>query len=660
MCGICGFTGATEADLPTLKAMCDVMAHRGPDGEGQYLDDGIALGHRRLSLIDLEGGNQPMVRATGEHDSAVTSPALMPDGTPCASPEAAAAKGDFAIVFNGEIYNYRDLRAELEAEGWAFQTSSDTEVLLTGYLAWGEAVLDRLRGMFAFAIWNRKSRELFCARDFFGIKPFYYTVQQGASGPQLIFASEIKCILEHPAYQRELNEAALEQYLCFQFSALDETFFKGIFKLPPAHCMTVRADGTTEMRRYWRPEYNFDEGRSREDTVEAIDAAMRESVRYHNVADVEVGSFLSSGIDSSYMAACLAKENPAIKTFTVGFAEYEGERDEISWARELADELHIENSSKHIGEEEYWASLPRVQWHMDEPSADPSAVALYFVDQIAAEQVKAVLSGEGADEFFGGYRIYQTPFANQKLSWAPKGLLKGASKAARALGVRGANYLERASETPEDWYYTNANGVAFSPAERDRLRAGKRTDAGARVPSPQELIAPAYAEVAGLDDTTRMQYVDLFFWLVGDILLKTDKMSMAHSLESRVPFLDKQVFDVSATIPTRLKANGEQTKLTLREAAERAIPKDWAQKEKLGFPVPMVNWLRQDRYYNEIKEWFTGDIASKFFNTDELVRLLDEHKAGADRSRKIWIVYMFLMWYKIYFVDQKAPEKPAA
>ena len=660
MCGICGFTGATEADLPTLKAMCDVMAHRGPDGEGQYLDNGIALGHRRLSLIDLEGGNQPMVRATGEHDSAVTSPALMPDGTPCASPEAAAAKGDFAIVFNGEIYNYRDLRAELEAEGWAFQTSSDTEVLLTGYLAWGEAVLDRLRGMFAFAIWNRKSRELFCARDFFGIKPLYYTVQQGASGPQLIFASEIKCILEHPAYQRELNEEALEQYLCFQFSALDETFFKGIFKLPPAHCMTVRADGTTEMRRYWRPEYNFDEGRSREDTVEAIDAAMRESVRYHNVADVEVGSFLSSGIDSSYMAACLAKENPAIKTFTVGFAEYEGERDEISWARELADELHIENSSKHIGEEEYWASLPRVQWHMDEPSADPSAVALYFVDQIAAEQVKAVLSGEGADEFFGGYRIYQTPFANQKLSWAPKGLLKGASKAARALGVRGANYLERASETPEDWYYTNANGVAFSPAERERLRAGKRTDAGARVPSPQELIAPAYAEVAGLDDTTRMQYVDLFFWLVGDILLKTDKMSMAHSLESRVPFLDKQVFDVSATIPTRLKANGEQTKLTLREAAERAIPKDWAQKEKLGFPVPMVNWLRQDRYYNEIKEWFTGDIASKFFNTDELVRVLDEHKAGADRSRKIWIVYMFLMWYKIYFVDQKAPEKPAA
>ena len=282
-------------------------------------------------------------------------------------------------------------------------------------------------------------------------------------------------------------------------------------------------------------------------------------------------------------------------------------------------------------------------------------MALYFVDQEAAKKVKAVLSGEGADEFFGGYRIYQTPFANAKLSWVPKGLLRGASKAAHALGVRGANYLERASETPEDWYYTNANGVAFSPEERARLL--KRP---VQACSPQELIAPAYAEVSDLDETTRMQYVDLFFWLVGDILLKTDKMSMAHSLESRVPFLDKEVFNVSRTIPTPFKANGEQTKIALREAAERAIPKDWAQKEKLGFPVPMVDWLRQDRYYNQVKEWFTGDIAQQFFNTDELVRLLDEHRYKIDRSRKIWIVYMFLMWYKIYFVDKTVPKKPAA
>ena len=649
MCGICGFTEATENDRPVLRAMCDVMAHRGPDGEGQYLADGMALGHRRLSLIDLEGGNQPLVRADGGHQSAVTSPALDAQGRFVQGDERGRATGRYAIVFNGEIYNSRDLRAELEEAGWGFATQSDTEVLLVAYLAWGRACLTRLRGMFAFAIWDAEARELFCARDFFGIKPFYYAF----CGDRFVFASETKCILEHPAYERALNEEALEAYLCFQFSALPETFFKGIFKLPPAHCMVVRADGTHEMERYWQPTYGFDRARDRAATADAIDAAMRDSVRYHNVADVEVGSFLSSGIDSSYMAACLAAENPGIKTFTVGFAEYEGERDEISWATELADELGVRNTSHHITEEEYWASLPSVQWHMDEPSADPSAVALWFVDKLAATQVKAVLSGEGADEFFGGYRIYQAPLSNAKLGWAPKPLLRGAAAALRRMGVRGANYLERASEAVEDWYYTNANGVAFSPEERARLL--KRPVSG---PRPQQLTAPVYAEVADQDEVTRMQYVDLAFWLVGDILLKTDKMSMAHSLESRVPFLDLPVFDVSRTIPTALKVSDQQTKLTLRDASERAIPRDWAQKEKLGFPVPVVSWLRQDRYCDEVRAWFTGPLAEQFFDTGELVRLLDEHRAGADRSRKIWIVYMFLMWYKIYFVDQQKPERP--
>lgn len=655
MCGICGFTQATENDRPTLKAMCDVMAHRGPDGEGCYVDDGIALGHRRLSLIDLEGGNQPLVRATGEHASAVTSPALNREGEFVQGEAAAMARGRFAIVFNGEIYNYQDLRAELEAEGWEFTTRSDTEVLLLSYIAWGRSCLTRLRGMFAFAVWDAETRELFCARDFFGIKPFYYTFAGGdAASPnaQFIFASEIKSILEHPAYERELNTEALEQYLCFQFSALPETFFKGIFKLAPAHCMTVREDGSYEVERYWQPTYDFDAKRSANDVADAIDAAMRDSVRYHNVADVEVGSFLSSGIDSSYMAACLAKENPSIKTFTVGFAEYEGERDEISWAEELACELGVKNTSHHITEEEYWDSLPLVQWHMDEPSADPSAVALYFVDKLAATQVKAVLSGEGADEFFGGYRIYQAPLAEKKVSWLPKPLLRGASKLLRTMGVRGANYLERASETVEDWYYTNANGVAFTADERARLLKTPRADA----PTPQQLTAPVYAEVADLDETTRMQYVDLHFWLVGDILLKTDKMSMAHSLESRVPFLDLPVFNLSRTIPTTQRVTEAQTKVTLREASERAIPRDWAQKEKLGFPVPVVSWLREPRYYDKVRAWFTSELAERFFNTDELVRLLDEHKAGADRSRKIWIVYMFLMWYKIYFIDRAKPE----
>ena len=694
MCGICGFTGAVgnEKDRRVLKAMCDVMAHRGPDGEGFYISDGIALGHRRLSLIDLAGGGQPMVRQGGDLKSAVSTHAVVfahlrgdeaqvSDGWEA---QPAVRRGRWSIVFNGEIYNYRELRAELQGLGYEFATDSDTEVLLVGYIAWGEKVLQRLRGMFAFAVYDADAKELFCARDFFGIKPFYYTMQKG----QFIFASEIKCILEHPAYERKLNENALAQYLCFQFSALHETFFEGVFKLMQGHFLRVRADGSVEVKRYWKPEYHVNGQRGEAETVDAIDKAMRESVRYHNVADVEVGSFLSSGIDSSYLAACLAQENPSIKTFTVGFSEYKGERDEISWARELAEKLHVENDSHHITEEEFWQVLPLVQWHMDEPSADPSAVALYFVDKLAARRVKAVLSGEGADEFFGGYRIYQAPLASAHVGKVPKPLLRAGSKVLRAAGKRGANYLERASEQVEDWYYTNANGVAFTPEERERVLsaavrerlAAKEHVGGARgaigmeasghdeasrtdgravsgMFAPQQLTAPVYAEVAQLDEPTRMQYVDLWFWLVGDILLKTDKMSMAHSLESRVPFLDRAVFELAASIPTNQRMDEKQTKLSLRQAAERVIPHDWAQKEKLGFPVPAVAWLREERYWEIVRRTFESPEAAEFFDVAELLRLLDEHKAGTDNSRRIWIAYSFLIWYHVFFIDRAKPEK---
>lgn len=696
MCGICGFTGATGSagDHAVLKAMCDVMAHRGPDGEGLYIEDGIALGHRRLSLIDLEGGGQPMVRSGSGFDATVSSPAVTFEHTrgTVATTSAAApaqthgcARGRWSIVFNGEIYNYRELRSELQELGYRFVTGSDTEVLLVGYIAWSEAVLQRLRGMFAFAIHDAGTHELFCARDFFGIKPFHYTVQDG----RFIFASEVKSILEHPAYERELNEDALAQYLCFQFPALNETFFKGVHRLPQGHFLRVAADGSVEVQRYWKPGYHPDGERDGQETVDAIDRVMRDSVRYHNVADVEVGSSLSSGIDSSYLAACLKEENPAVKTFTVGFAEYAGERDEVSWARELAGMLDMDNDARHISEEEYWSVLPLVQWHMDEPSADPSAVALYFVDQLAARRVKAVLSGEGADEFFGGYRVYQAPLANAHVGKVPKPLLRAGSKVLRAAGRRGANYLERASEQVEDWYYTNAHGVAFSPGERDRILNAdvRRRLAGTRHPggasraiglgtgerpgtgpvddaatttgmfTPQQLAAPVYAEVAYHDEPTRMQYVDLWFWLVGDILQKTDRMSMAHSLESRVPFLDRRVFELAATIPTRQKVSEVQTKLTLRQAAERAIPHDWAQKEKLGFPVPIAGWLREERYHTLVRRAFTGPEAARFFDVPELLRLLDGHRAGKDNSRRIWIVYSFLVWYRVFFVDRARPAK---
>ncbi len=668
MCGICGFTGAVDAvdDRVTLKAMCDAMAHRGPDGEGFYVSDGIALGHRRLSLVDLAGGGQPMVRLTGDLESPVASTAVSFDHVRGQAAQVGSSDADhvrhalvwgrFSIVFNGEIYNYRELRAELKALGFAFATDSDTEVLLVGYIAWAQGVLDRVRGMFAFAIYDAETRELFCARDFFGIKPFYYTVQDG----RFIFASEVKSILEHPAYERKLNEQALAQYLCFQFSALDETFFKGVFKLAPGRFMRVGPQGDVRIERYWKPEYDHDASRPFQEAVDAIDRAMRESVRYHNVADVEVGSFLSSGIDSSYLAACLTCENPEIKTFTVGFSEYRGERDEISWARDLAQLLGVENDAHHISEEEFWEAFPTVQWHMDEPSADPSAVALYFVDKLAALKVKAVLSGEGADELFGGYRIYQVPYANEHVAKVPQPLLRAGSKVLRTIGTRGANYLERASEQVEDWYYTNANGVAFSPGERDRVLSADMRGRIADAPTPQQLTAPCYAEVAGLDEVARMQHVDLAFWLVGDILLKTDKMAMAHSLESRVPFLDREVFRVAASIPSSQKADEHQTKLTLRKAAERAIPSDWAQKEKLGFPVPLAGWLREERYHDLVWAAFTSETAGRFFETGELVRMLERHRAGADLSRRIWIVYSFLVWYDVFFEDRRSAKSPSA
>ncbi len=634
MCGICGYTAHCEHDEQVIKAMCDVIAHRGPDGEGRSILNGAVFGHRRLSLIDLAGGGQPMFR-NAEKDSPVFIAGAQVDQERVAR---------YAIVFNGEIYNYQDIRADLEALGYAFSTTSDTEVLLLSYIVWGEEMLNRLRGMFAFAIWDSEAQELFCARDFFGIKPFYYA--ENADG-HFIFASEAKSILEHPAYTKELNHRALEDYLVFQFPANEETFFKGIYKLAPATFIRVKGGKVVEKKQYWKPKFEPVEGRTLDQLAQEIDDEFRVSVRYHNVADVEVGSFLSSGIDSSYMAACLAKENEDIKTFTVGFDEYSGERDEISWAQELAEELKVENYSHHITKDEYWEALKKIQYFMDEPSGDPSAVALYFVDKEAAKHVKAVLSGEGADEFFAGYAIYQAPLQSHKASWIPKPLLKAAASGFSSLGIRGANYLRRAAAGPSSWYYTNANGVAFSEEERKRVL--KKKDA--QNESPLSMVASTYQEAKdrNYDEIQQMQHVDLYFWLVNDILLKTDKMSMAHSLESRVPFLDKGVFEVARHIPTHDKVTVQQTKIPLRKASEAAIPAKWAAKKKLGFPVPIVSWLREDEYANRIRQAFTGEVAQEYFNTEELEHILDEHLAGKDNSRKIWIIYMFLLWHDAYF-----------
>ena len=614
MCGICGFTGKVENGEQVLQKMTDIIAHRGPDGAGTYLTDQVALGHRRLSIIDLDLGGQPMF----------------------------SQDRNIAIVFNGEIYNYKEIQAELKAKGYTFATNCDTEVLIVGYQEYGVEILQRVRGMFAFAIWDEEKQQLFCARDFFGIKPFYYAPADG----NLIFGSEIKSILEHPSYKKEMNPDALEQYLTFQYSVLPETFFKGVYKLMPGHYLIFK-NGHMTLERYWQPDFDMDENVGLDPLVDRIDEAMQDSVKYHMVADVEVGSFLSSGIDSSFLTASLTRNNQSARTFTVGFGD--PKYNEISYAKELCEILGIEHNGKLITEEEFWDVLKKVQWHMDEPLADPAAVALYFVDREASKKVKVVLSGEGADELFGGYNIYHEPVSLAGIQKLPKGLRKAMAAVARAIpfSFKGKNFLIRASKSVEERFIGNA--YMFSPKEREKLL--KQAPSGVL---PTDLTKPFYDQVKDLDDTTKMQYIDLNFWLLGDILLKTDKMSMANSLESRVPFLDKEVFRVARTVPTKYKVAEGETKFALRKAANRYIPEAWAKKKKLGFPVPIRVMLKEDKYYEIVKKAFTGRTAEQFFHTEELVKLLDTHKEGkADMSRKIWTVYMFLLWYDVYFGEEE-------
>lgn len=614
MCGFVGFTGGLAQREEVLQEMMDAIIHRGPDSAGTYIDDDIALGFRRLSIIDLDSGSQPMYNENR----------------------------DMVIVFNGEIYNYKELRDELIKKGHVFANNADTEVLIHGYEEYGEELLTKLRGMFAFVIWDGKKKKLFAARDFFGIKPFYYALVDG----QLVFASEIKSILKYTPYKKEMNRDALENYLTFQYSVLPETFFKGIYKLMPSHCLTFE-NGRLDIKRYWEPVFEPDENTGLPEMVDRIDSAMQDSIKMHKVSDVEVGSFLSSGVDSSYVAACFNGD----KTFTVGF-DYE-KYNEIDYAKSLSEKIKIDNYSKLISTDEYWNILPTVQYHMDEPLADPSAVALYFVSKTAAEHVKVSLSGEGADEFFGGYNIYREPFSLRPITRLPRPIRKflGACASAIPFRVKGKNYLIRGSKDVEERFIGNA--FLFNEKDREKIL---RNPSGRY--NHMELTKPYYDKVKNLDDTTKMQYIDIHFWLIGDILLKADKMSMANSLEVRVPFLDRKVFEVARHVPLKYKVTKENTKFAMRQAAHRYLPDMVAEKKKLGFPVPIRIWLRDDKYYNIVKEAFTSKAAEEFFKTDEIVKLLDGHKDGkADNSRKIWAIYMFLVWHKRFFEDG---EKTAA
>ncbi len=609
MCGFCGFTGDIADRENIIIGMMNKIIHRGPDSAGTHSDEDVTMGFRRLSIIGLEDGSQPMYNEDGS----------------------------IVICFNGEIYNYQPIKEMLIEKGHVFKSHADTEVLIHLYEEKGEEMLNDLRGMFAFAIYDMKNNKLFAARDFFGIKPFYY----GVFNNHMLFGSEIKSFLAFPDFKKEVNTVALENYLTFQYSVLDETFFKGVYKLKPGHYLVYK-DGKIDIKRYFQPKFEPEKA-GLQDTIKKIEDVMLDSVKTHKISDVEVGSFLSSGVDSSFVAATFKGD----KTFTVGF-DYE-KYNEIGYAEKLSEKVGIDNYSKIISTDEYWDSLGKIQYHMDEPLADPSAVALYFVSKLASKHVKVALSGEGADEFFGGYNIYREPMDLQITKLIPKPLRKGIAAIMKALPFRfkGKNYLIRASMDLEDRFIGNAK--MFSEKERERILknpTGKYNH--------KEITKPYYDFTKGQDDVTRMQFIDLNLWMVGDILLKADKMSMANSLEVRVPFLDKEVFEVARHVQPDYRVNREATKYAFRMAAKDYLPEEVASKKKLGFPVPTRVWLKDEKYYNIVKTAFQSEAAQKYFNTDKIVKYLDDHKNGkADNSRKVWTIYMFLVWYNQFFGNEE-------
>ena len=610
MCGFVGFTNYINDNGDTLGKMMDRIRHRGPDSDGKYVDENVAMGFRRLSIIDLsDNGSQPLFNE---------------DKT-------------LVLTFNGEIYNYKDLKDELIKAGHTFTTKTDSEVLIHGYEQWGEELLQRLRGMFAFVIYDKTKNKLFGARDFFGIKPLYYAQM----GKTFMWASEIKAFLDHPEFKKEVNEDVLETYLTFQYSPTEDTFFKGVKKLPAAHCFTYE-NGRLNVKRYWEIKFSANEKPTLEDWVNRISDTFNDSVRAHKIADVEVGSFLSSGVDSSYVAAAANVD----KTFTVGFGEDE-KYNEIGYAKEFSKYIGKENTSEVIDPNEYWGNLPKIQYHMDEPLADPAAIALFFVCRLASKSVKVCLSGEGADEIFGGYTIYKEPTDVAIYNHVPKPIRRGIGAICEKLPAkRGLNFLVRRSRDLDERFIGNA--YMFSEKERKALLRIKTN-----APDAMAITKPFYDKVRDKDAPTQMQYLDLHLWMTGDILLKADKMSMAHSLEVRVPFLDRRVMDMAEGIPVRYRVNNENTKYAMRIAALKDCPPQTANKPKLGFPVPIRVWLKEDKYYNIVRQKFESDISKHYFDTDILISLLDEHREGKkDNSRKIWTVFSFLIWYDVYFNDK--------
>jgi asparagine synthase (glutamine-hydrolysing) len=625
MCGLLTFVsarGRAAARRDEIATALESVHHRGPDETGvTVIDSDVVFGFKRLSIIDVERSHQPL-----------------------SYPPRGAHAERYVITFNGEIYNYIELREELVREhGAEFATTGDTEVVVAAYHYWGPAAVSRLRGMFAFVIWDKMARRAFGARDPYGIKPFYHLVTPDG----VYFASEKKALLAFAdaagAGDAGVDAANLSHYLTLQYVPEPGSLHRGIGRIGSGESFVYTPGGPLATRRYYQPRFRPNPTSEPEAVYDRIRETLRESVRVHMRSDVPVGAFLSSGIDSTAVVALAREFNPNILTFTVGY-DVEG-YSEVDVAQSSARELGVTTIPTFIGPQDMMDALPRIVWHLDDPVADPALVPLYFVAKKAAEYVTVVLSGEGADEFFGGYTIYREPLSLAPVASLPDPLQKGLRAVSRAIpaGVKGKSFLERGTTPIRDRYYGNARMFT----EQDKQRLMRHYDPSVRY---TDVTAPIYAEADGLDDVTTMQYVDLYTWLRGDILVKADRMSMAHSLEVRVPFLDTEVFEVAADLPVELKlpTKGAETKYALRRALDGVVPAAIVNRKKLGFPTPTRVWLRGEMY-----DWAHDILSSS--GADELLdlgyarQLLDEHKRGrADNSRKVWTVLVFCIWHAIF------------
>ncbi|UUV99011.1 asparagine synthase (glutamine-hydrolyzing) [Vagococcus luciliae] len=612
MCGFVGYMNQPGIDPTVIKKMADRIVHRGPDDEGFYQDDVISMGFRRLSIIDLNHGQQPMTNQTNTK----------------------------VLTFNGEIYNYVELREELQELGYEFKTEVDSEVLIHGYDAWQEGLLDRIRGMYAFVIYDSENGEVFGARDHFGIKPLYYFKNEDT----FMWGSEIKAFLDHPSFVKELNEELLPVHLSFEYIPSDETLFKNVFKVNPGHYFKFK-DNNLEVNEYYHFTFEEEQKMTMDEAKRDIIDTVDESVKKHMIADVEVGSFLSSGIDSSYILN-EASQDRDIQSFSLGFDDKN--ISELEWAQEFAKEIDQKNTAIMINDEDFFGIIPKAMYHMDEPLSNPSAIQLYFLSKETSKHVKVALSGEGADEFFGGYNTYLEAGTFKKYEkFTTRNMRQLFAQTAKRLPhFHGRRFLIRGAQDISERYY-RVNYV-FNEAERNDLLKDTRFNKSSSL-----YVKDLFDEAKSKDDVTKMQHFDIHGWLAYDILHKADRMSMANSLEVRTPLVDKEVAEIAKRMPTdtRVDMKNGVTKIAWREASEAKLPDRIVNREKLGFPSPLASWLKEDKYQEMLKDAFNSDIAKEFFNVDYLNRLLEEQKQGIANMQKIFTIYTFIVWYRVYFIE---------